>query len=238
MRARAGGRLIVYLSCPISSRGGSHYQTNMEIAAHVAFKLIERWGTRFWILNPALYQLESPEGLSLLRSHARILSLEKGLKEEIDVDLLRKDLPIKGGDYMRMWCRTLLEDGNQNLGERFDAFYFVGPTDVRDFFTHDGKFTVTDGIENYFARKFSRDKEFRSYFEHNQDEKDFFRYYALKAGAHFSLGSRDEYNIWRILNSFRLKEFGAALQIPGFFDGKQIRLGCAEAKLVSGYAIE
>lgn len=236
-RAHTAGRLVVYLSCPISSRGGGYYQTNIEIAIHVASRLLQEWGTRFWILNPALYQLESPEGLSLLKGHAHLLSLEKGLTAKIDVDTLRKDSPVKGGDYMRMWSRVLLEDGGHNLGGKFDAFYFVGPSDVREFFTNNRSLTLTDGVESYFARKFSTNREFRAHFEGDLTEEDFFRFYTLKAGAHFSLGSHDEYNLWRTFNVLRARELGIALQIPGYFDGKQIGLGSAEAALIPGYAV-
>ena len=51
-RALAGGRLVVYLSCPISSYGGSFYATNVEIANFTALRLLNTWGTRFWFLIP------------------------------------------------------------------------------------------------------------------------------------------------------------------------------------------
>ena len=61
-RAKAEGKLLVYLSCPISSRGGGYSGTNVDIARRIERRLLERWGEAFWILNPAQYQLESKAG--------------------------------------------------------------------------------------------------------------------------------------------------------------------------------
>src|SRR2546423_413040 len=65
-RARIENRLIVYLSCPISSRGGGWSGTNVDIALHMQRALLERWGEGFWVLNPAQYQLESRAGTGLI----------------------------------------------------------------------------------------------------------------------------------------------------------------------------
>src|SRR5262249_45267753 len=159
---------------------------------------------------------------------------------------LMKDSPPDGGDYMRMWTRVLVEDGTPKaLGSRFSAFYFVGPSDYRQFFTQGGQ-NLTAGIEEYFARKYATDLDFNSYFsppfvdekgnpldekqEWERLRKEFFRYYALKAGAYFSKGSHDEWNIWFNLNRLRLTEpsLGVGNQIPGYFGGHQIDPGAAE----------
>src|SRR5262245_49050148 len=101
-RARADGKLIVYLSCPISARGGGDRSTNVEIAKGVERRVLSQWGERFWILNPAQYQLESKEGTGLMEVHAK----------ECDIDLakLREVSHPTGGDYMRMWTKVLVED--------------------------------------------------------------------------------------------------------------------------------
>ena len=65
-RARAEGKLIVYLSCPISSRGGGYHGTNVDIAKYTERALLQRWGEGFWILNPVQYQLESKAGTGLM----------------------------------------------------------------------------------------------------------------------------------------------------------------------------
>src|SRR3984957_14650318 len=58
-RARAEDRLVAYLSCPISSRGGGWSGTNVDVARYVERSILDRWGEAFWVLNPAQYQLES-----------------------------------------------------------------------------------------------------------------------------------------------------------------------------------
>ena len=241
-RAKAEDKLIIYLSCPISSREGSYSLTNIEIARHIARQLEIKWGNRFWILNPALYQMESSSGTGLIKRHAHLLSLEKGLVPEIDIEQLHKESPITGGDYLRMWAKVLIGDSEKNLGNRFDAFYFVGPADTWNFFTNSGTTDLTRGVEDYFARKIATNAEFRSCFgeakEMEDTEKEFFRFYTLKAGAHFSLGSHDEYNIWRTLNVIRGQELGPLSYLPAYFDGRQIGLGMAETSLTPGYALK
>ena len=110
------------------------------------------------------------------------------------------------------------------LGNRFGAFYFLGPTDVRNFFTKDGTISLTAGVEEYFARKYSMDPVFRKNYtpwkkdkngkelegaldieEWENRRKAFVRYYTVRASANFSKGSHDEWNIWRILNQKRLE---------------------------------
>lgn len=226
-RARAEDKLIVYLSCPISSRGGGHSGTNVDIAKHVERKLLATWGEGFWILNPAQYQLESKAGTGLMCKHAA----ELGLNIE---DLLSLDRP-SGGDYMRMWTTVLVENGATvgqrtftnpgllNSGQYFDGFYFIGPRDVQSFFLREGE-TVTSGVQAYFARKDAMDPEFRGAYSiaglqwgtasppPNQQvlltswenrRIDFLRYYGLRASANYSLGSHDELLIYKHINARR-----------------------------------
>ncbi len=247
-RARAEGRLVVYLSCPISSRGGGHYRTNVEIAHHTARRVTMEWGHRFWFLNPAAYQLESREGTSLLQQHANAYALEYQEKP-VDVATLKP----QGGDYMRMWTRVLVEDDGtgtaKNLGGYFDAYYFLGPTDVQDFFAKSGATTLTAGVEEYFASKFAIDPEFRSDFALAtqgglaKDEttwrklrRDFFRYYTVRASAAYSSGSHDEWNILRLLNKARMKVLGIGEQIASFWGGRAATMGDLESPVSPGYA--
>ena len=276
-RAQAEDRVIVYLSCPISSRGGGHSRTNVEVALHTARRLMNRWGERFYILNPAQYQMESKEGAGLFERHA----------EDLKIDSAKLKGKPEGGDYMRMWTRVLAEDkylkrrppkrGKQNraepdprpgmnLGGLFDAFYFLAPSDVHDFFVGESHLSVTAAVEEYFARKYAADPEFRKTydFEELQEEgkekkdrkerpldlrdkadaevweskrKEFFRFYAVRASANYSLGSHDEWNILQLINAFRLasKEYGMGEQIAGYYDGKQIAPGAAEMPISNGY---
>lgn len=255
-RARAENQVMVFLSTPLSGRGGGHFATNVEIADHTRRRLMEEWGHRFWVLNPGQYQMESKEGTGLMHLHAEQLSAERG--EEIDVDDLFRRSPPGGGDYMRMWTRILVEDGDRNDGGRWDVVYFLGPTDVRDFFTESGARTWTAGVEEYFARKTSMNREFHDTFEPPFLDEDgdrltgeaevrewrrrrdaFFRYYTIRGGVNFSLGSHDEYNLWQELNGRRREApAGIADQIAGFFDGRQLDPAAMSAPTAPGYALE
>ncbi|MDX3645788.1 hypothetical protein, partial [Streptomyces sp. MB09-02B] len=95
-------------NCPISSRGGGHFRTNTEIANFVARRLASEWGERFFVVNPAAYQLESKEGTGLVTRHVEELARETGRTLQLK-DLMDTVRP-SGGDYMRMWTRVLAED--------------------------------------------------------------------------------------------------------------------------------
>jgi hypothetical protein len=241
-RAKAEDKLAIYLSCPISSRGGGYSMTNVDVARHVERALLERWGEGFWILNPAQYQLESKAGTGLINEHAQYLG--------IDLPRLSAIAQPSGGDYMRMWTTVLVENGAKvgsrdvgaglaNTGQNFDAFYFLGPRDIHSFFLTEGE-TLTAGIQAYFARKFAIDADFREEYSNpdpswarlgprtalNEEQYrlrdgwtnkrlDFFRYYGLKASVNFSLGSHDELLIFRTLNALRRDK----TRNPGAADG-------------------
>jgi len=235
-RTRAEDKLICYLSCPISTRGGGYHGTNVEVARYTERRLLMEWGDRFWILNPCQYQMESKEGLGLFRRHAERLG--------IDLSSLKNLPPPSGGDYMRMWTRVLCEDDGPtpdipgknddkgwNCGRRFDLFYFLGPTDVRWFFSSNGAGSLSAEIEEYFARKVSTDPDFNLNYsvegivwspdlalsklvpevdeqkqlreQWENKRKEFFRFYAVRASIVYSLGSHDEWNILRLLNARR-----------------------------------
>lgn len=245
-RALAEDKVVVYLSCPISPRGGGHDGTNVEIAKFVESRLMDRFGERFWVLNPARYQMESREGTGLIFSHATRLNwTTKDLTQ-----LIAKVKP-GGGDYMRMWTQVLVENRNihiPNIGDRFDMYYFLGPQDITEFFLQGTTQNLTAAIEGYFARKFSTDSVFSAHFgrfapdqpEWELQRKDFFRFYAVKASANFSLGSHDEWNIFRLLNERRRTQFPKEIvgaQLGGFFDGRQIDPASTETSVTKGYEV-
>lgn len=263
LRARADDRLVIYLSCPISSRGGGYHGTNVDVAKHAQRRVMSQWGRRFWILNPAQYQLESKEGTGLVDQHAAALGISPVRLEELKTD---PALQPRGGDYMRMWTKILVEDGAANLGEYFDAYYFLGPNDYHAFFSEGGATSLTAGIEEYFARQFAMNPDFRDHYSRPGIEwgdgwadgvsakicderraarddweaarKDFFRFYAVRASANFSKGCHDEWNIFHRTNVLRLKEWGdVGRLLAGYFDGRQIDPGAAVTPIAEGYAL-
>lgn len=266
VRARLDGKLILYLSCPISGRGGGDHHTNVEIARAVERRLLAAWGDAFWVLNPAQYQMESKEGAAMIAQYAR------------DLKVNPETLQPTGGDYMRMWTRVLVDDSPypglppepKLTAQHMDAFYFVGPRDVQEFFFRAGTATLTASIQEYFSRKFATDPDFRDAYslekiiwgpkrkthrslsaakQPNQaalraswaaQRREFLRFYALRASAAYSLGSHDEWEIFRLVNERRrvaaADNVGVAEQLAGFFDQAQIPPEAAEARLSRGYA--
>jgi hypothetical protein len=252
-RALLDGKIVVYLSCPISGKGGGHAGTNVEIAKFTERRLLSEWGERFWILNPAQYQLESKEGFGLLDVHARNNGIDLKALLKRGADDPRES--VGGGDYMRMWTKVLVEDSPplypippvelRNLGRNFDAYYFLGPTDVRAFFGASSQPSVGASIEQYFSRKHSFDRAFRDFFSPEKDwelnRRAFLVYYSLRAGAGVSLGSHDEWQILRLLNQARRKVADTKLggipnQIAAFFDGRALPMSTAEGEASLGYA--
>jgi hypothetical protein len=201
-RAKAEGRLVIYLSCPISSRGGGYSSTNVDVARHVERTLLEKWGEGFWILNPAQYQLESKAGTGLMNEHAEYLGLDLSKLMGIGSSPNR---PF-GGDYMRMWTTVLVENDRQvgdrpidekfaNTGQFFDGFYFIGPRDVQSFFLSHGE-TLTAGIQAYFARKFATDPDFRE--EYSDPNPDWHKLGPRTAINEDKYKLRDAWNLKRL----------------------------------------
>jgi hypothetical protein len=256
-RARSEDRLIIYLSCPISSRGGGLSLTNVDIASFTARRIMNEWGSRFWVLNPSAYQLESKQGTGLIHRLAEEVRIsEKRLAH------LKAKFPPKDGDYMRMWTKVLVEDDDgQNLGGRFAAYYFLGPNDVRHFFDINQTTTLTAAVEEYFARQYTINQDFHAFFSEpfcdssgkpipkkqwpalwHRRRLEFFRFYSLRGSAGYSKGSHDEWNIFVTLNKLRLeasegKGYGLGSQIAGYFAGSQIPPGASECTVAHGYEV-
>lgn len=277
-KAQAEDRVIVYLSCPISSRSGGYSGTNVDIANFTARRLMHTLGERVFVLNPAAYQLESREGTGLILEHIRALFGPKDRRTRFDAQAyledLRRSYTPGGGDYMRMWVRALVEDDDYLddhgvdrpkrgllLGGLLDAFYFLGPSDVATFFAVDRDASLTAAVESYFARKHATDPEFRRAFDFDLRDperpvlldlrsgadaqtwegrrKRFFRYYALRASAAFSLGCRDEWNLLVRLNRKRrdAPAYGAGEELACYFDGRQVSPAAAGGEVARGYEV-
>lgn len=263
VRALADDRFVIYLSCPISPRGGGDSSTNVAIAKHTTRRIIERWGSRVFVLNPAAYQMESKEGRGLLDRHARMLKAEGKLKKSFDLMAFEAEHRPTGGDYMRMWTKVLVSDDtplldrkrpgdaeprqNKRCGGLFDAYYFLCPSDVRDFFLQRGNANVSSAVEDHFASTYELDREFRNRYDDMASNgfdwegvRDaFVRYYTLRCGAHFSKGAHDEWNIWVRLNERRRAHaaYGLGEEIAGFWDGQHVDPASALTTTSQGYEV-
>jgi hypothetical protein len=139
-----------------------------------------------------------------------------------------------GADYMLMWTKIL--EGRSGLGEDFDFFYFVGPSDFAKSFNFDGTGDM-EKIEAYFDKRYATDQKFKEAVDQNKISKKTFRnYYALHASVSFSYGSHDEWNIARLLNERRRgsADYGIANQLGVLFDGRAATPGDFEAADASG----
>ena len=87
---RQRGRLIAYLSVPISPRGGGYEPTNLAISASVKKRLEREYGEMLYVLDPGTMQLPKvdgfePGGGEYLYMWTRILAGENGRGELFDM---------------------------------------------------------------------------------------------------------------------------------------------------------
>lgn len=208
LEQRNAGKLIGFVSLPLSSRGGGNRDLNVEISEHIKRKLEARLGgDRVYVLAPGLVESSLPdvEGRS-----------------------------AQGGEYMYMWTEVLA--GKRGLAEDFDFVYFAGPTDFADYFALTGTNDLGK-LEQFMFERLKSNPEFAESLKSPADKRAFLSYYGLKASVNFSSGSHDEWNLFRIANERRRKEWGVGEQLPLYFDGRQLSPGEAEAPASKGYQI-
>ncbi len=140
-----------------------------------------------------------------------------------------------GADYMLMWTRVL--EGPDGLGEDFDFYYFVGPSDFAAALGLTGEADM-EKIDAIFEERLASDPGFRRVVDQGRVTKATFRkYYALRASVAASNGAHDEWNILRILNERRRNaaQFGIPNQIVSFFDGRAVAPAASEQAISGGY---
>lgn len=139
-----------------------------------------------------------------------------------------------GADYMYMWTQIL--EGRSGLGEDFDFFYFVGPSDFAQFFSLNGDADM-EKLDAYFDKRRASDPAMQKAIDDGVLSKTTFRnYYALGASVSFSYGSHDEWNIARLLNERRrgAADFGLARQLAVLFDGRAATPADFEGAVAAG----
>jgi hypothetical protein len=183
-RAKSEGKIVIYMSLPVSTEAGGFQGTNVEIANFTQQRLSDEWGDRFFFLNPSKYQLHSQTGYSQLTQHIEYLKLT-GIANLPQMNSTGEYQPIpSGGSYMYMWTRVLVTNDEvkqepyidyegqvsyreipMNLGFDFDGVYFLGPTDVQKFFGGNNRtYSMTAQVEDYFARKLATDSRFGAFY--------------------------------------------------------------------------
>jgi hypothetical protein len=200
---RAQGKFIAYVSVMISKRGGSHEATNLKIAAQVKDQLETRYG------------------------RDRFYALNPG---EFQMGAVAGEEP-QGGDFLYMWTEILA--GTDGKGSDFDFVYFVGPSDVHQFFG-DPQHGILDNVEARVDLWAKNDDRFRrEVAAHPESRRAFVRFYGLRAGMHFSKGAHDEWNIFVRLN----RHLGVGNQIPLYYDGRALSPAEMEVPVAPGYEI-
>jgi hypothetical protein len=63
--AHEQGRIVIYLSVPLSGKAGGYFSLNRKIAADISQRLLRRFGKgHVWVLNPATPLADLPNGAS------------------------------------------------------------------------------------------------------------------------------------------------------------------------------
>jgi hypothetical protein len=132
-------------------------------------------------------------------------------------------------DYMLMLTQVL--EGESGWGEDFDFVYFVGPTDMGQYFGLDEKADMQK-LEAYYDGLAKTDPEVQK----KVDRRAFRDYYALRASVSFSVGAHDEWNVIRAINEERRKKNGIVGQLGVLFDGRGIAPALYEMTVQPGNA--
>lgn len=203
---RAEGKLIAFVSIPLSARGGGNYALNSEVAEAVKKRLETRYGPEyFWALAPGLVESSLPE-IGGRRA--------------------------TGSEYMYMWTEVLA--GEQGLGEDFDLIYFCGPTDFGRFFGFDGEGDL-EKLKLFMTRRAEQDPDFARTVSTPEQRRAFLRYYGFSASVAASTGAHDEWNLFRRVNERRREKWGVARRLPFYFDGQMVAPPVCESPVTPGY---
>ena len=225
---KAKGKVIGYLSVPLSPAGGGSFAINSEAATSIAGEVEARLGpSSAWILNPGAQgstAMNGGSGADYMYMWTQILEGPSGHGE--DFDLFYFAGPT---DFMKFFLRSERDSKSpQNKDQPNTDRQQIDPGQVVDYF---GK------LNDFFDKRVASDPDFKKAVDQGQITKaDFRRYYGLRASVSFSFGSHDEWNIARLLNQRRrgAADFGIANQLSVFFDGQPVSPGGFESAAASG----
>lgn len=207
---RDAGKVVGYLSIPLSTLGGGYFNVNREVGEKTRQRIEARLGSASaWVLNPAMAEANIPDVA---------------------------DKRAGGAEYMAMWTRVL--EGPAGLGEDFDFIHFAGPADFGAYFGLTGSADL-DRLGAFYDERFKTDPDLqRAATQGRLTRAGFRNYYGLRASVSFSLGAHDEWNIAQKINTRRRADvaFGTGNQLPTWFDGRAVSSAEAEQPMSGGYA--
>lgn len=208
MHGQSAEKLIVYLSVPLTSRGGGYRPLNVEISDFLKSRIEARFQNRVWVLAPGKAESELPAV---------------------------KGKSAQGGEYMYMWTKVLA--GDDGYGRDFNLLFAAGPSEIKSFFgaADDMPASLERYVELRAKTDTDFRDHIASV---PDARKRFLAYYATKASVAFSDGSHDEWNIFVEINRRRRAEsrtFGLGEQIPVFFDGRSTSPAEMEMRVSPGY---
>jgi hypothetical protein len=207
-QAESAGKMITYLSVPLTARGGGYRPVNVEISEFLKLRVEAMFQGNVWVLAPGTVESELPT------VNGRI---------------------AQGGEYMYMWTQVLA--GTDGMGRDFDMLFAAGPSEIGAFFgpPNDPVGALQRYIDlRAKADPDFRTKVAAS----PDTKKSFIAYYSTKASVAFSSGSHDEWNIFVEINQRRRshpEQFGLGNQIPVLFDGRSVSPAEMETKVSPGY---
>jgi hypothetical protein len=204
---RQSGRLIGYLSTPLSGKGGGSRAVNIEISRYLKEHLEDQMGHAIWILDPSAYDLRqvgnlraSSEDYGFLWSN--VLAGDDGLGSDFDFVF------ITGPTDMRSFFQLDATAKSANL---------IG------------------SLNTWMTKRGEKDPKFESdVLADPISRKAFMNYYVFRASSAFSVGAHDEWNLLVTVNSNRRSKLGIAEQIPIFFDGRQLSAAEMETPVSNG----
>ena len=211
-RKRDEGKIIAFVSTPISGAGGGYQPLNQEVAQHIKEKLYKRFG------RDALRVIAPGQPLRTGEEAIRIPTQE--------------GLSPGSCEYQYLWTQVLA--GDDGLGGDFDMIYFAGPSDFHDFLGVDGR-GVLNQLNRYVEDRSRVDSSFREAIGNDPDKRRaFIRYYATRASSAFSSGSHDEWNLIVQINRVR----PPVDQIAVYFEGRAASPAEMNTMATPGYGMQ
>ncbi len=207
IRSQSAVKMIVYLSVPLTSRGGGYRPLNVEVSEFLKSRIETKFQNRVWVLAPGKAESELPP--------------VKGKSPQ-------------GGEYMYMWTKVLA--GDDGYGRDFNLLFAAGPSEIKSFFGASDDVPASLERYTELRAKTDTDFR-DHIASVPEARKRFVAYYATKASVAFSDGSHDEWNIFVEINRRRRSNatFGLGEQIPVIFDGRSTSPAEMEMRVSAGY---